>query len=219
MRANVHVLATLVGLTILVGGCCEKEKQLNTQLTQENETLADQLQQANEQISSQEADLVVARNKLSEAMNKITGLGTELDEARKQPRLPKGWQARKGGMVMKSLPNKVLFAAGKADLKREAPANLQRIVSEVNLNFPGRDVYVIGHTDSDPIRQSKWRDNLELSLHRAASVARFLIKRGLNPKRVIVSGCGEYRPIASNLTTTGKADNRRVEFWVLNPTD
>jgi len=217
MRTKLCFLAAVISMVAIVGGCCEQEKQRISQLAQDNEALADQLRLANEQLDGKEAELVNAHNDLSAAKNQLNRLGVELAEARKAPKLPPGWKAKAGGMVMKSLASKVLFDSGLARLKGGATASLNQIISEINMNFPGRDVYIIGHTDTDPIRKTKWRDNLELSLHRAAEVARYLAKRGLNPKNVVVSGCGEHRPIASNLTQKGRARNRRVEFWILNP--
>jgi len=39
----------------------------------------------------------------------------------------------------------------------------------------------------------------------------------MNPKQVIAAGVGEYRPMVSNSTSSGKMKNRRVEFWILKP--
>lgn len=217
MRTKVWFLMSMMGFGAFLGGCCTAEKEKLAQLTQDYETQAEQLRLCNDQLDANQGDLTACRDKLSEAMNRIGSLGVALEEARKKPTLPPGWQAKTGGMVMTSLPSQVLFAPGQAKLKGAATGDLKRIVSQINANFPGRDVYIIGHTDSDPIRKSNWRDNLDLSLQRSAAVARFLTKQGFSPKRVIAAGCGEHRPIASNATSKGKAANRRVEFWVLRP--
>ena len=73
---------------------------------------------------------------------------------------------------------------------------------------------VVGHTDTEPIKKSSWKDNLELSAQRALSVTRYLMDHGIPDKQVEASGCGSARPVASNSTADGKAKNRRVEIVV-----
>jgi chemotaxis protein MotB len=73
---------------------------------------------------------------------------------------------------------------------------------------------VVGHTDTDPIQKSSWKDNLELSAQRALSVARYLMEHGIPDKQLRAAGCGPARPVASNATAEGKARNRRVEIVV-----
>jgi outer membrane protein OmpA-like peptidoglycan-associated protein len=53
---------------------------------------------------------------------------------------------------------------------------------------------------------------VELSLRRAEEVRDFLLSRGVPPDRVRVQGMGEYRPVASNASAEGRANNRRVEI-------
>ena len=57
--------------------------------------------------------------------------------------------------------------------------------------------------------------NLRLSRARANSVKVFLVKRGVNAKRLIARGYGETKPIAPNTTEAGRQKNRRIEFTVL----
>ena len=120
---------------------------------------------------------------------------------------------------MTSIQEEVLFDSGKAILKSTARGSLERVLHQIKQSFPGRDVYIIGHTDTDPIRRTKgtWQDNLDLSIHRSAAVTRFMMEHGLGAKQIVTGGVGEYRPVASNATRAGKAKNRRVEFWILKP--
>ncbi len=220
MMKRSMVKAGLVILSVLmIGGCCDKFKKQVDQLTLDKQDLQAQLNQVKEELDSKQADLANCQDKLSELQGKQSSLEKELEAARKlAAKIPAGWEVKKG-MAMTSLSDAILFDPGKAKLKSSAYAKLNRIIAQINAKFPGKDVYIIGHTDSDPIRRSKWKDNLELSLHRAAAVARYMIAHGLNPKQVIVAGAGKYRPIASNRTRAGKAKNRRVEFWILKPLD
>jgi len=118
------------------------------------------------------------------------------------------------GTITVTLPNAILFGAGKAHLKKGRSAELNHVYSVVKQKYAGRRVDVAGHTDSDPIRKSKWKDNWELSAQRALTATRYLIKRGIPQDRIRAVGCGASRPIASNSTASGKARNRRVEIIV-----
>lgn len=217
MKAKLSVLTAMLGLLLVMTGCANCKRQL-AQLEEDKRDLAAQKAMAEDQLVLTEAQLTECQQDMAAAQNRLLQLGQDLADARvkKEPKLPARWQEKKG-MIMTSLPNKVLFAAGKATLKRGAAGALRQIQAEINRNFPGFDVYIIGHTDSDRIKKSNWKDNLELSQQRAAAVARHMINKGMNSKKVIVGGCGKYRPIASNTTAAGKARNRRVEFWVLKP--
>jgi OOP family OmpA-OmpF porin len=73
---------------------------------------------------------------------------------------------------------------------------------------PSVDVRVEGHTDS--IGSEEY--NQALSVRRAEAVYRYLVNRGVDPERFTVEGFGESRPIATNDTEAGRAQNRRVEL-------
>ena len=73
---------------------------------------------------------------------------------------------------------------------------------------PSVDVRVEGHTDS--VGSEEY--NQALSVRRAEAVYRYLVNRGVDPERFTVEGLGESRPIASNDTEAGRAQNRRVEL-------
>ena len=118
------------------------------------------------------------------------------------------------GTITVTLPNTVLFDPGKANLKKGTSAELNHIQSVLKQNYPNQQIDVVGHTDSDPIKKSKWKDNWELSAQRALSVVRYLVARGIGKDKIRAAGCGATRPIASNTTASGKAKNRRVEIVV-----
>jgi chemotaxis protein MotB len=76
-------------------------------------------------------------------------------------------------------------------------------------------VVVAGHSDNVPIGPSlraRFSSNWELAAARAAEVTEFLQSQGVPPTRLIAVSFGEYRPIASNDTTEGRAENRRIEL-------
>ena len=120
------------------------------------------------------------------------------------------------GTITVTLPNAILFSPGQATLKKATNAELDHVLSVIKQRYSGKDVDVIGHTDSDPIKKTKklWKDNWDLSAERALTVLRYLKGRGLSEKRLRGVAAGEARPIAPNSTSSGKAKNRRVEIVV-----
>ncbi len=72
---------------------------------------------------------------------------------------------------------------------------------------------VVGHTDS----RASMRYNQKLSERRAASVARFLITKGIPATSITASGKGETQPVATNRTRAGMQKNRRVEIHIQGP--
>jgi chemotaxis protein MotB len=118
------------------------------------------------------------------------------------------------GTITVTLEDSLLFASGKATLKSSTIRQLDDVVSVIKSRYPGKVVDVIGHTDADPIRRSKWQDNLQLSCERAMSVTRYMDKHGLSQKQIRSIGRGSADPKDSNSTAAGKAKNRRVEIVV-----
>ena len=97
-----------------------------------------------------------------------------------------------------------------------------QIVSDLHLEFyncfeqiPDDIDWVLqvdGHTDDLPIFTNEFSDNWALSTARALSVVRYLIKSGIDPKRLAANGYGEFQPIDSANTAEARQKNRRIEF-------
>jgi chemotaxis protein MotB len=118
------------------------------------------------------------------------------------------------GTITVTLPEMILFDSGKANLKKAHSAELDHIKSVLQSKYSSNTVDVIGHTDTDPIKKSKWQDNWELSAQRALTVTRYLIEGGIPKDKIRAVGCGESRPVAANESAAGKSKNRRVEIVV-----
>ena len=101
-----------------------------------------------------------------------------------------------------------------AFLSVHTPDGLRRAVAQGDVvalaTVPGRHVLVEGHTDSTGADEY----NLKLSRLRAEAVRSILIAGGVAANRIESQGYGKTRPVASNATATGKAQNRRVEIVV-----
>ncbi len=110
----------------------------------------------------------------------------------------------------------VLFDSGKAKLKPQALATLDKVAKVLQTTVKDLRVGIEGHTDNVPIKYSHWKSNWELSVARALSVLHYLVdKEGVDPHRLSATGYGEFHPVASNDTKEGRQQNRRVEIVIL----
>ena len=105
----------------------------------------------------------------------------------------------------------IQFESGGDRITLESVPTLDRL-ADFLLFEPTIRVQIIGHTDSD---EKAPGDNLRLSTTRAEAVRTQLLARGVESDRLITLGLGHTDPIADNLTKTGKAANRRIEFLLL----
>jgi outer membrane protein OmpA-like peptidoglycan-associated protein len=110
------------------------------------------------------------------------------------------------GLIV-TLPGSIYFDVNKSDVKPAMRARLTEIAKALAA-VPTQRVLIEGHTDSDGTAVY----NLQLSRLRADSVRSVLVAGGVSPDRIEPQGYGETRPIATNGTAAGKAQNRRVEL-------
>ena len=119
------------------------------------------------------------------------------------PRLAKALQDE-GSVVVRG----IRFDTGTAAIRSESSA-LFAAIAEVLKNDPSLRLEIQGHTDNAGARAA----NVRLSQERAAAVRDRLIQTfGVPADRLTASGFGDARPIASNATEDGRAQNRRVEL-------
>jgi outer membrane protein OmpA-like peptidoglycan-associated protein len=104
----------------------------------------------------------------------------------------------------------ILFNSGKATFKKETFPVLQAI-SAILKEFPNSRFMIEGHTDSDGAAAM----NQTLSENRATAVKNYLIENGVDASRLESAGYGETKPIDTNKTAKGKANNRRVEVKLI----
>jgi len=100
----------------------------------------------------------------------------------------------------------ILFDSGKTSFQKQTFPVLQAITAILK-EYPDAKFTIEGHTDTDGVDAT----NQKLSENRAASVKNYLVENGIAPSRLSSAGFGETKPIDSNKTKAGKANNRRVE--------
>jgi outer membrane protein OmpA-like peptidoglycan-associated protein len=121
-------------------------------------------------------------------------------------------QARETARGLEMSLGDILFDVGQASLKPGAEQRLYPLVTFLKAN-PDRAALVEGHTDSTGSASF----NLTLSEQRAESVQRFLSNNGVEARRIAARGYGKAYPVASNDTSAGRQQNRRVDIVILHP--
>jgi len=114
-----------------------------------------------------------------------------------------------GNELIVRMPQDILFAVNSDTVRPDLRRDLHVLANSLQ-DYPDSVVQVVGHTDST----GSYAYNDALSLRRAQSVANVLIDDGVRYRRVRVEGRGEYEPIASNASESGRAQNRRVEIII-----
>lgn len=114
---------------------------------------------------------------------------------------------REGDKIVLNMPGNITFDSNSHELKNKFHDTLDSIVLVLG-EYKSTMVTVTGHTDSTGSKAL----NQQLSQRRALSVANYLGHKGVAQQRLAASGYGEAFPIAGNDSSTGRAQNRRVEI-------
>lgn len=203
----------LVGVLMLTG-CGPGPKDLQIQALQEQLGMC---QLENDDLISGLATAAAERNaahaRVLALEQQVYALRRELAETPVEPAGPEGW-VHAGPFNWIDVGSDLLFGSGKASLRPEGRAKLQQIVQQINETFPTKMIWVLGHTDAEPIKATKnlYKDNLYLSLVRGATVFRELQKLGIPPRRMIAGGQGEYNPKGPGDARGRSKANRRVQI-------
>ncbi len=176
---------------------CEAIQQDNLQMAQTLEDMRREMQGRTQvdTAGNQHTTMIIPANNMDSFANSV-GPGATVTQ--------------RGADVVVEVAGDVLFDSGSATLKSDAKRTLDRVAQSLNSGFSGRMIRVEGHTDSDPIKKSKWASNEALSYARADSVKSYLQSRGVPESRLYVAAFGSTKPKAT------KQASRRVEIVVLD---
>ena len=231
----IPVLALLIPLSACANTDWEA-RYLETE--QENRALQERYDAVHQNLAENDASSEVLRQEFDETRAQLDTLSSELAELREQPPAQPVVQttddraqyerlrAKYGDSVQRTpegnieitLNSNVTFRSGSYDLTPEGKRVLGSVAQDLNGQFTGHMVRVIGHTDSDPIQKSPFKDNWELGAERALEVIRFLSSQhGVDPSRLVGASRGDTQPVAENGTKDGKSRNRRVQIVVVIP--
>lgn len=120
------------------------------------------------------------------------------------------WNARDGNSQV-LIEGKIVFDTDRSEIRPGSEKVLETLLQFVTEHVEVSRLRIEGHTDARATEDH----NQELSARRALAVAHWLVDRGVEPARLLAVGFGESRPLAPNEVAEGRAENRRVEFHVV----
>ncbi|MCA9289923.1 MAG: OmpA family protein [Phycisphaerales bacterium] len=215
-KIRFFVALIALGSIMLCSGC-------NNKLKEQNDLLNEEVLNVRAELADRNSALEEARNELRDRDRELARLRTERDDAmRAQPVAPtsapnpfSGIDGVTGsysaGLVTATVEADVLFDSGQATIKNAAKSSLNAVANVLNSTYGGREIQIVGYTDTDPIKKTKdkYRTNYHLGFERAFAVREYLISRGVSGSRVTIGSRGPDKPMGS------KAKSRRVEINVV----
>jgi chemotaxis protein MotB len=221
MTTTGKVLGVLASLLVIASltGCTNWEKKYKS-LDVEYQNVKGLYENCQATLDSSTAEKSRMSQELASSKKQIEDMQKQIDEKKATPAQATGFEGMdvavnaKEGTITVTVSDSLLFASGLATLKNSYIAELDKINSVIHERYNTRPIDVIGYTDTDPIKKTKWKDNWELSAQRALTVTRYLVEKGIDKERIRAIGCGDSRPVASNSNSAGKSKNRRVEVVV-----
>ncbi len=152
-------------------------------------------------ISKQDSMMKSLKNNLASALVGYEGKGITIKE--------------KDGMIYVSMEERLLFASASIVVDKNGEEALRELAKVLAQN-PDIKVMIEGHTDNVPISTSCIKDNWDLSVLRATSVVRILMKNtSVRPVQLTPAGRGEYLPIDVANTSDARKKNRRIEVILI----
>jgi chemotaxis protein MotB len=216
-----------------VSGQLEGEKENSTKAFSQIDLLNQQVAALREQLTALGAALDVSQKKTKNAEERVSDLGQRLNVALAQHvQELSSYRSDFFGKLREVLGNRpdirvvgdrfvlqseIFFDTGRADLKAEGRAELDKVAAaivelegQIPVEIPWT-LRVDGHTDVRPI-MGQFKSNWDLSAERAISVVQYLVGKGVKPSRLVAAGFGEFQPIDSGTTEDAYRRNRRIEF-------
>ena len=192
------IAQTQLALTAKAEADAQAARQQSESLRRAQETIQSSQQslaKTQQQLEQERAAHAEAERRAAQAMADLRRIASVRQESR--------------GMVI-TLSGSVLFRTAEATLLPGAVVRLNDVADALIKGNPDANITIEGHTDS----QGSTEYNQDLSQRRAESVKAQLVARGVAADRIKTVGVGEDRPIASNTSPEGRANNRRVEIIV-----
>ena len=187
------------------------QSMLNVNMT-EQEKLNALLNQKKNELNERECTINELRQMINAQNEKVRKLLSSVKDALLGFSSDELTVREKDGKVYVAMSDKLLFQSGSARLDKRGEEALGKLAEVLNKQTD-IDVFIEGHTDNKPINTVQFKDNWDLSVIRATSVVRILIKNyNVNPLQIQPSGRGEYMPVDDNETAEGRSKNRRTEI-------
>ncbi len=216
----------------------DSEKDISSEALAKVDLLNQQILALRRQIGALNDALEASEKKDQEAQDRIKDLGSRLNAAlARQVQELKRYRSDFFGRLRELLAGRkdirvvgdrfvfqseVLFPSGSNQMTAEGLAAMDQLASaiiDLERQIPGEigwALQVDGHTDVQPISTPEFPSNWELSTARAMSVVKYLISRGVPPKRLVAAGYGEFAPLVQGTDADSLRKNRRIELKLTN---
>ncbi len=216
----------------------DSQKEISNEALAKVDLLNQQMLAMRQQLAALNAALEATEKKDLDSQERIKDLGARLNAAlARQVQELQRYRSDFFGRLSELLKNRkdirvvgdrfvfeseVLFASGQATLTPEGLAAMEPVadaIVQLEKTIPPEIDWVLqvnGHTDIRPIANPTFPSNWELSTARAASVVKYMISRGVPPKRLVAAGYGEFQPIEQGTTEEALQRNRRIELKLTN---
>jgi len=116
------------------------------------------------------------------------------------------------------MANELLYRSGAVELHPNGRAALDKVAPHLaDMATQGNRIDVVGNTDDVPVGRElvgRYPTNWELAGARAAVVVRYLHEKAVDPRQLDAMSRGQYDPVASNDSSSGRAENRRTELLI-----
>jgi chemotaxis protein MotB len=245
MRKTVNLLFFCIAAATLLSSCVSKKKF--TELMNDKEAIANQLAEAQKNVKSLEETKVQLEGENANLQTEVSQLNTDLSTANSNLATTKAEAAKQktklegevntlnaaikgvfasyegSGLNVEErdnrlyvvMDNPINFKMGSSYIARSYREPLVNL-AEILKNNPSLSIQVEGHSDNAKFLEGKG-DNWNLSLSRAMSAVRLLLRNDVSPNQLSAVGRGEYAPVAADdaSSSDARAKNRRVEFVIV----
>jgi len=245
MRKTVNLLFFCIAAATLLSSCVSKKKF--TELMNDKEAIANQLAEAQKNVKSLEETKAALEGENANLQSEVSQLATDLEvaalalatlEAEAEADISKlqgevnnlnaaikgvfaSYEGSGLNVIERDnrlyvvLDNPINFKMGSAYIARSYRDPLANL-AEILKNNPSLSIQVEGHSDNAKFLEGKG-DNWNLSLSRAMSALKLLLKHDVSPNQLSAVGRGEYAPVAAEdeSSSEARAKNRRVEFVIV----
>lgn len=241
---KIQRLTLLFGVaSLMVFSSCVSNKKFN-ELMDEKDSIASQLQSANERLSNMEGEMADLKNRTDNLQSERDRLAADFNRASQEvedirrttaaneaklnalnTELAKAFMVfEKSGMEVHERSGKFYLVVEDGIKYRSASTALSRTdmnvveaMAELLKNNSEMHLIVEGHTDDVPISTEVFRDNWDLSVARSTRVIRQLVRLGVNPSQVTAAGAAEFQPFTTEnpKSSATRAENRRTEFILI----
>lgn len=197
-----------------MAGCSNNVVQENDLLKNENEELRTQYKESTSALQAADDDLRRSRTDLRTTQEEVDALREALnaksDEHGTFDNISGVSVEIRDKDVAITVASDLLFNSGSATLKKSAKSTLSAVASSLTSTYPNKTIVIMGYTDTDRIKKSKFKSNWHLAFDRAWSVRDYLVSKGVDKNNIAIESWGPTRPLAT------KAESRRVDIVIVN---